>query len=326
MLHASEKMQRCIDAVAAYCDSAGILIDETTDPNRTGLIGPAYTDLTTTVGIIEAKRTSAVPDMAALIVYLLRKAGVRPGDTIAVGCSASFPALLIAVLSAADAMDVTAKTIISLGSSSYGATRSGLTLLHMYEILLRKGLLHDPPAAVTLGGKNDTGEDFFSGAADSLTAFIESSGYPFFVEPDLERNVARRMEIYFASGGRIAAFINAGGGHANIGTGHEILNVEPGLNRTIGSLPPTEKRGVLFAMAADGVPVVHLLYLQGLAQRHGLPWDPVPLPEPGTAPIVDPDSPPGGAIVAAVLLYCAVILSIFLLAGTGKEDVGTRDL
>ena len=34
-------------------------------------------------------------------------------------------------------------------------------------------------------------------------------------------------------------------------------------------------------MAARGVPVIHLLYVKGLADRYGLPWDPVPLPGPG---------------------------------------------
>jgi hypothetical protein len=31
-------------------------------------------------------------------------------------------------------------------------------------------------------------------------------------------------------------------------------------------------------MAADGVPVIHLLNVLGLARDHGLPVDPVPLP------------------------------------------------
>ncbi len=34
-------------------------------------------------------------------------------------------------------------------------------------------------------------------------------------------------------------------------------------------------------MVARGVPVIHLLYIKGLVESHGLPWDPVPLPAPG---------------------------------------------
>ena len=34
-------------------------------------------------------------------------------------------------------------------------------------------------------------------------------------------------------------------------------------------------------MAAKGIPVIHLLYVRGLSQRYGLPWDPSPIPDPG---------------------------------------------
>ena len=46
--------------------------------------------------------------------------------------------------------------------------------------------------------------------------------------------------------------------------------------------PPLPDRGVLFEMAAQGTPVIHLLHVRGLALRYGLPWDPIPLPAPGT--------------------------------------------
>ena len=34
-------------------------------------------------------------------------------------------------------------------------------------------------------------------------------------------------------------------------------------------------------MTARGVPIIHLLHIKGLAVKFNLPWDPVPLPEPG---------------------------------------------
>jgi hypothetical protein len=46
------------------------------------------------------------------------------------------------------------------------------------------------------------------------------------------------------------------------------------------SIPPKAERGVLFEMAARNVPIIHLLYIKGLALQYGLPWDPIPLPEP----------------------------------------------
>ena len=44
------------------------------------------------------------------------------------------------------------------------------------------------------------------------------------------------------------------------------------------------ERGVLFEMVASNIPVIHLLYVRGLAQQAGLPWDPIPLPQPEAYP------------------------------------------
>ncbi|MCK7480237.1 MAG: poly-gamma-glutamate system protein [Candidatus Moduliflexus flocculans] len=98
------------------------------DPNRTGLIGLEYAETTTTLGDLEAKRTSASPDMAALAVLLLREAGLEPGDAIAVGASGSFPGLALAVLSAARALDLDVALVASLGALLLGRQRPGLLL------------------------------------------------------------------------------------------------------------------------------------------------------------------------------------------------------
>jgi poly-gamma-glutamate system protein len=83
------------------------------------------------------------------------------------------------------------------------------------------------------------------------------------------------MEIYRENvpGGRISAFINSGGGEANIGLSNLVLKVKPGLNREL-SLPPEKERGVLFEMAHRGVPIIHLLFIKGLVQKYKFPFDP----------------------------------------------------
>ena len=90
------------------------------------------------------------------------------------------------------------------------------------------------------------------------------------------------MQLYFrkASGDQIKAFVNIGGSWSNLGIDSAVLHLKPGLGK-IGPLPPEEKRGVLYAMAALDIPVVHLLFVKGLVQKYGLAWDPVPLPHPG---------------------------------------------
>jgi hypothetical protein len=90
------------------------------------------------------------------------------------------------------------------------------------------------------------------------------------------------MAIYRERAGsrRIAAFVNIGGSTANIGTNARVLELRPGLAAGV-FVPPLPERGVLQTMAAEGIPVIHLLNIKGLCERYGLPWDPRPLPAPG---------------------------------------------
>jgi poly-gamma-glutamate system protein len=282
MLEAARIMAKAVALIGSHCDRRGIPIDESIDPNHTGLVGPEHSELATTLGNLEAKRTTTNPNVAGLVVHLLHQAGVARGNTIAVGCSASFPALMVATLAAAKAMDVRPIVILSLGASSYGGTRMDFNLLDIYELLLRDTVFGFPPAAVSLGGERDVAAELEEDARQRLIRRIEESGVTYIHEPGLEQNVSRRMRIYQESSGGagIAAFINIGGSYANLGTSELALALKPGLNVRM-KIPAKPERGVLFEMAARGIPCVHLLHIQGLATKYGLPWDPVPLPSPG---------------------------------------------
>lgn len=315
MLEAAHSMERAVNVVAHHAEQAGLAIDQTLDPNRTGLIGPEYSPLFTTLGQLEAKRTSVNPDMAALLVHLLGKAAVSAGDTIAVGASASFPALTIAIVTAAQAMDVYPVTILSLGSSTYGATSPALNLLDIYQALREEGIAAVAPAAVSLGGQGDIGEEFDPDFREALLRQIAMSAVPLLSEPDLRENVARRMAIY----GRPAAFVNIGGGDANLGTSPLVLKVKPGLNTGV-ALPTAAQRGVLFEMGAQGVPVIHLLNIRGLAMRYGLPWDPVPLPKPGTTRLHGDASTRGLRFWLLTAAYLAALGVIVFLGGSRRTS------
>ena len=117
-----------------------------------------------------------------------------------------------------------------------------------------------------------------------LVRLGEETGLPFISEPDLERNVRERLRLFETEAGEpgIQAFINIGGSYANMGTDSEILKVGPGL-ADFSRIPSRERRGVIFEMAARRIPVIHLLYVKGLCDRFGLPWDPSPLPKAGEA-------------------------------------------
>ncbi len=306
MLEASRLMQRATAAARDFCDSTGIEIDEVTDPNRTCLIGPELTPLMTTLGHIDAKRTTTDPAMASVLVHLLNDAGVSAGDTIAVGSSASFPALLFATVAAAEAMGVHPKIILSLGASTYGATDPEFNLLDMYTVLLTAGVFTTPPAAISLGGDEDVGDGFDAELKADLLSQIAASGVRFISNPDLRFNVATRMEIY----GRVAAFVNTGGSYANLGTSALALQLQPGLNRDV-ALPPIEERGVLFEMAALNVPVIHLLFIRGLAARYGVSWDPIPLREPGEMEL-RADRPPNTWVLWLIGIPYLIVIAVLI--------------
>lgn len=282
MLQAAGFMEEALAAVKKCRMEKGLIPDRSSDPNQTGLIGLEYSPLTTSIGNLEAKRTTTNPNFAAVVVLLLKEAEIAPGDRIAVGASSSFPALIIAVQAAAKALELEPLIICSLGASQWGANKPDFHWLDIQDCLSDSGVFNFQPIALSLGGEEDTGEDMSPEGRAFLIEEMEKSGIPFIQEPDLRRNVAARMQVFEKSAGgkKIKAFINIGGSWANMGLDSSVLELKPGLTR-IRKLPSREKRGVIFEMAELGIPVIHLLYIKGLVERYGLSWDPVPLPDPG---------------------------------------------
>jgi poly-gamma-glutamate system protein len=311
MCRAAGLMSRGAAAVRACREAAGMPLDSASDVNRTGLIGLGSSPITTSLGNLEAKRTTTNPDFAALIVYLLDQAGVRRGDSIAVGASGSFPALTLAALCAAESMGVRALVIGSLGASEWGANDPRFDWLSLTRCLRQSGLLSFETLAVSVGGDGDVGRDMTPGGRELLREQARSSGLPFLQEPDLEKNVSRRLALYGGAAGaaRVRAFVNIGGGYANLGTDSEILKLSPGL-ASFSHLPPTERRGVVFAMAARGVPVIHLLYIKGLCDRYRLPWDPRPLPDQGKGALYEIQRVSAGVFPVVAAVYFGLVLAI----------------
>lgn len=310
MIRASRTMARAIDAVRACRLEGGVPIDRSVDVNATGLIGPENSPLTTSLGHLGAKRTSTNPNMAGLMVYLLRSAGVRGGDAVAVGASGSFPALIIASVAAIRTIGAEPLVISSIGASEYGASEPRFHWIDMEECLRRRGIWTFRSIAHSVGGEGDLGGDLAPEGLEIARAALRGSGEPVIGEPSLPANVAARLGAYDAAarGRRIAAFVNVGGSWANLGTDASVLELKPGLAEAVPRAAP-ESRGAIGAMAARGIPIVHLLNIRGLAERHGLPWDPSPLPEPGEGELYLSlrAGGPGRAVIA--LAYLAIVLA-----------------
>jgi poly-gamma-glutamate system protein len=311
MQQAAVIMDKARLALLACRQEKGLVPDPAVDINGTGLIGLRYSSITTSLGILEAKRTSTNPDMAALIVRLLEEAGVKAGDSVAIGASSSFPALILAALSACQALRVKPVLICSLGASQYGANDPAFTWLDMMDCLRASGIMDIRPAAVSIGGDSDSGRNMDPRGREVLLQGIRSRGLSLLEEHDLAANVAARMSIYEQAVGRggIRAFINVGGSWANMGTDERVLAIKPGLARP-RSIPPSGRRGVLFEMAGRGIPVIHLLYIKGLAKANSLPWDPLPLPRPGRSPLY-------AATPARTPLFMVIGIAYLLLVALG---------
>jgi len=286
MIRASEIMAEAVDVIRECSGEKGHVMDENIDLNQTGLVGLEFSRITTSIGSLGAKRTTTNPNFAALIVFLLREAKIKRGDTIAVGASSSFPSLIVAVLSAAKAMNLKPIVINSLGASQWGANNPDFHWLDMQNCLLNAGIFDAIPIGISVGGARDDGADMSPEDRSFLITEIRESGNFFLHDPDLRRNVEARMRLYEEKAGenKIKAFINIGGSWANMGEDSKILKLRPGLVK-VKQFPALEKRGVLFAMAARKIPVIHLLYIKGLVERYGLSWDPIPLPQTGKGKI-----------------------------------------
>ncbi|MCJ7628675.1 MAG: poly-gamma-glutamate system protein [Longimicrobiales bacterium] len=325
MVEAATAMNRALETVAVHCRELGIFIEVGLDPSGTCLIGPEHTELFTSLGQLEAKRTTTAPDMAGLLAHLLDEAGVEEGDRVAVGASGSFPALLVATLTAVEAIGAEPVTILSLGASSFGATRPAFHILDLYELMEAGGLVSVPPAAVSLGGSEDVGSEFDPVFRADLLAGLLGRDLPVLQNPELRANVERRMALF----GSVDAFVNIGGAEVNLGISPRILNVPPGLVTGVGGLPPGDipegaippvnERGVLFEMASRGVPVIHLLHVRGLALRYGLPWDPLPLPPPGSTSFRDAHKGNG---LLFWLLTIGYLGALAVVAFAGREERG----
>ena len=274
-------MARSLASIKALRLEKGLPIDPALDPNQTGIVGDEFTPLTTSLGDVAAKRTAANPAFAGVVAAYFERAGLRPGDAVAIGGSGSFPAFVLASLCAARAMDLRPVLIYSVGSSMYGANLPGFTFVDMLARLRADGLLPYSITAVAPGGEHDGGRGvLFDEEGTTLIDEARRSGLPLVEGTTLADRIRRRLQIFdAAAGGRpIRCFVNVGGATANYGDTAASLDVPNGLLLKLPALPESPSRGLLFEFAARGVPVVHLLYVKGLARENGLPFDPGAVP------------------------------------------------
>lgn len=275
---ASALMARCEAVLYAEKRRLG-LVDETLDPEKTGLIGVEFSPLATSLGRLSDKRASVRPEMADVVAIYLRRAGVKRGDWIAVNASGSFPGFSLATLCAAESLGVNAQIVFSYGSSMYGGTDPGFTFPVILDLLNRAGLLSARIRAIAPGGAQDRmAEVLLENPFPTVTDLMRSRPEERIAGRTLEDAIARRLRIFAETPTPATCFVSCGGPGVSMGRTESVLRLPHGLIATARDTPTDADRGLLFEFLARGVPVIHLLNVRGICGDFGLQYEEIPDP------------------------------------------------
>jgi len=302
-LEAAEKADRAFAVIKDTVLRMGIPIDRINDPNETGIIGLQYSPITTERGDLETKLTSTNPNMAALVVELLKEAGATKGDFVAVSVTGSLPALNISTMSAIEALGLKPVIMTSVSASMWGANYPGLTYLDMESILVEYGTLDWRSAAASLGGDDDVGRGLSPAGRDIVEQAATRNNVPLIEARNLDEAIEIKMERFNAPGD-IKIFINIG----------ERMTALAGAVTEYGLIRPFSIRtgnGLIARFSQSGVPVINLVDINALALENGLPVAPIPLPKPGDGRLFY-EYRYSVVIAIAATLALAVILFIVL--------------
>ena len=256
-----------------------------------GLLGEDFTAIMTTSAGLPEKRTSQLPDFAALVVHYFYEAGLKKGDAVGANFSGSYPGFNLAVLCAAEVMGLDLRYTTSVGSSAYGANIPQYTFPEMVKTLYEAKLISWMPKMVTLGGGGDMGRNMMGYFLEDEEAIAE-------IEEMIERlkasglapaeieNYAQDIALHEEAYGEIRAFVNAGGNGLGLGASEDSFMLKAG-NGLLKVQPAeiTARSGLTERYLAKGLPTIHLLAAGKLCEESGIPFDPDELPEIGTSAV-----------------------------------------
>ncbi|UCF83230.1 MAG: poly-gamma-glutamate system protein [Desulfobacteraceae bacterium] len=294
-------------------------IDPETDPADSGMIGLATSPITSTTGYLKVKQTTINPNWAAVLVDMLKRAGVKEGDAIASTFSGSFPAISLAVLTAAETLRLKVIAISSVAASNWGANIPDLTWLDLERILHEQGIISHRSVAASLGGEEDKALGMKEHSREMLRSAIERNGVRLIEIDNLKENIVKKMSIYkeFSEGKRISAYVNVGGGTIAVGSVKGKKLYQPGLNKR-PSPEALRVDSVMTRFAREGVPVIHMIYIDRLAEKYGLPKSPQMMPHIGEGDIFTRLTY-NLYLASFVLVVLIFILYVFL-----RRDIGFR--
>lgn len=235
------------------------------------LLGNDYTPTTTTLGSLDAKEISTNPEFSALMVRLVKEAGIKDGEKVGIILSGSFPSLSISTLAAMQTLKLDVVMLSSLGASSYGANQEGATWLDMENWLIENGALNYHSVIVSKGAENDIG----LGLTDEGNILLENAAKRnmrmLYSPQNLSQAIMDRVNLLKSN--NISLLINIGGNQAAMGSCTHAVSIPNGLNNSI-QLCDDKDRGVIQEMNAMGIPIINLLNIKDLAKQYNMDISP----------------------------------------------------
>jgi poly-gamma-glutamate system protein len=246
----------------------GIYPDPGITVKHGGLLGTEYSEITTTLGSLEAKETVLNPNFAALLLKLMHDAGLDSNSVIGINLSGSFPSLAICAFAAVHTLRAKAVVVSSLGASMYGANQLGAAWVDIEHWLYEKGESGIKSSLVTYGAEGDSGGGLAPEGKQILNQSAAQYNVHIFLPNSIRDAVDKRFDIY--RGEKINLLINIGGNQASLGSCSHSLTIPNGYHSNIKTCRDYD-RGIIMRLSEKGIPFIHLLYVKDLAAQYGLP-------------------------------------------------------
>jgi poly-gamma-glutamate system protein len=282
MLMAARSMQAASRVLWMEKDARGLTPSAQADPNRTGMIGQEYTPITTTIGELPAKRTATNPDFAAALVRQMASLQLARGTPVVIVVSGSFVGGDVAAIAATETLGLRPIVIASLSASMWGANEPEFNLIDMLSTLRERNVIRTRAVAAVLGGGGAIGGSMDPNGVAALRRSAARDGVPIIEARPVAALIDALLARITAAAGDTGpgAVINAGGALIGLGSCRESYEWPPGLTRRAPTCSDGTP-GLAMRLAADGLPVLHIINMRRLALEWGLPFDPTPLPIPG---------------------------------------------
>jgi poly-gamma-glutamate system protein len=299
---AAQTTARAFAYVKKVKDSLLIPVDNINDPNHTGMIGLQFSPLTIERGDLQVKLTATNPNIAAMVVHLLKRVRIQKGDSVGVYVTGSTPALNIATVIALETIGAVPIIVTSVGSAMWGANYPDLTVLDIERILWQADIISSRTRYATIGGHDETGRGFSPEGRARIDSSIARNAIPSLRIHDISGAIDQHIAVY-TSGQNIDAFICISE-YSSALTG---FDQPPGIIRAFHT---GTGMGLIPYFSRYGIDVINLTQLHQLTAQYDLPIAPIPLPGIGEGTLYYEYR---YSVILAVILLIVLAIVLFIM-------------